>query len=674
MSKLEMKIHNNIVEHLGVKLYQNKPTNVIAEFVSNAWDADADNVFIKLEKAYIAISDDGKGMSFDTLANTYMVIGKSSRNINDLKATTAKGRKISARKGLGKLAGFGIANKYNVITKVKENSTIKITWFIMDYEDIIKEGSDTTYKPNVLIENKNIDDINYEQYKQYDHDNFIYDFIVKNKESSGTLVLLEDLKIRRALSPEQIKKSLGKRFVFLMSDQMKVFINNETVTKEFLPQFYFRVPKDGKTTITLSGGQEVSYWIGFTEKAMGDVDSNGIGIYAHEKLCVDRPFYFHLKGQEIWTRYVYGVFEADWLDEITEEDVIGTDRTTINWEREDTGELLEKGEDILRSAIQNYRTLREEKEETRLKEVFRENNIKVTDLEQSSIIGLIKSSTVKYDKKDIKETLGIMTKAWMREPVHKLIQDVWQKLGNRDIELEAINEQIDLLIKYSVPESISLAVEIAQRLNAITCMRDLVFHGREVDMQKLIERFPWLLGKRYSNMTANKTIQTLLDKKNRYSSGSMDGQLNKRPDFVFLEDGKSEIVVIEIKNPKEQLNYDNLLQLIAYKLALTEKMGIEVYGELIGNNPEALRNASEKDNSIRVRSWNDVYEQVAHEYFFMLIAMLEKNMDSIDSNDSRILSINEFGGEIMSSMIDKYSQEYDNVKEVSEFLNNLRKK
>lgn len=673
MSELEMKIHNNIVEHLGVKLYQNKPTNVIAEFVSNAWDADADNVFIKLEKSYIAISDDDKGMSFDTIANTYMVIGKSSRNINDLKATTAKGRKISARKGLGKLAGFGIANKYNVVTKVKENSTIKITWFIMDYEDIIKEGSDTTYKPNVLIENKNIDDINYEQYKQYDHDNFIYDFIVKNKESSGTLVLLENLKIRRALSLEQIKKSLGKRFVFLMSNQMKVFINNDQVTEEFLPQFYFRVPQSGKITIRLSGGQEVSYWIGFTENAMGDVDSNGIGIYAHEKLCVDRPFYFHLKGQEIWTRYVYGVFEADWLDEIAEEDVIGTDRTTINWEREDTSELLDKGETILRKAIQDYRALREKKEETRLKEAFRENNIKVTDLEQSSIIGLIKSSTVKYDKKDIKKTLGIMTKAWMREPVHKLIQDVWQKLGDRDIELEAINEQIDLLIKYSVPESISLAVEIAQRLNAITRMRDLVFHGREVDMQKLIERFPWLLGKRYSNMTANKTIQTLLDKKDGYSSSSMDDQLNKRPDFVFLEDGKSEIVVIEIKNPKEQLNHKNLLQLASYKYALAEIKGIEVYGELIGNNPEALRNASEKDNSIRVRSWNDVYEQVANEYFFMLIAMLKKNMDSIDSSDSRISSIHEFGGNIMSDMIDKYSQEYDDVKEVSDFLQKLKR-
>ncbi len=672
MSKLEMKIHNNIVEHLGVKLYQNKQTNVIAEFVSNAWDADADNIFIQLAKSYITISDDGKGMSFDTIANTYMVIGKSSRNINDLKATTAKGRKISARKGLGKLAGFGIANKYNVITKVKENGTIKITWFIMDYEDIIKEGSDTTYKPNVLIENKSIDDINYEQYKKYDHDNSIYDFIVKHKDSSGTLVLLEKLKIKRALSPEQIKKSLGKRFVFLMSGQMNVFINNDTVTEEFLPQFCFRVPQDGKTTIILSSGQEVSYWIGFTENAMGDVDSNGIGIYAHEKLCVDRPFYFHLKGQEIWTRYVYGVFEADWLDEIAEEDVIGTDRTTINWEREDTSELLDEGEAILRKAIQDYRAFREEKEETRLKEVFRENDIKVTELEQSSIISLIKSSTVKYDKKYVKETLGIMTKAWMREPFHKLIKEVWQKLGEHDIEITTINEQIELLVKYSVPESISLAVEIAQRLNAIACMRDLVFYGREVDMQKLIEKFPWLLGKRYSNMTANKKIQTLLDENSIHNPGSMDDQLNKRPDFVFLEDGKSDIVVVEIKNPKEQLNYDNLSQLTLYKYALTEKMERNVYGELIGNNPEALRKGS-GDHSIKIRSWNEVYEQVANEYFFMLIAMLEKNMDSIDSNDSRISSINEFGGKIMSSMIDKYSQEYDDVKEVSEFLQKLKR-
>lgn len=36
-----MKISHNVIEHLGLKLYQNKPTNVIAELISNAWDANA---------------------------------------------------------------------------------------------------------------------------------------------------------------------------------------------------------------------------------------------------------------------------------------------------------------------------------------------------------------------------------------------------------------------------------------------------------------------------------------------------------------------------------------------------------------------------------------------------------------------------------------------------------
>lgn len=33
--KFQLRFANNIIEHLGVKLYQNKPTNVIAEYVAN---------------------------------------------------------------------------------------------------------------------------------------------------------------------------------------------------------------------------------------------------------------------------------------------------------------------------------------------------------------------------------------------------------------------------------------------------------------------------------------------------------------------------------------------------------------------------------------------------------------------------------------------------------------
>ncbi|MGX2948932.1 ATP-binding protein, partial [Frederiksenia canicola] len=59
-----MKISHNIIEHLGLKLYQNKPTNVIAELVSNAWDANAKNLKINLQDSqrdfrFISIEDDG---------------------------------------------------------------------------------------------------------------------------------------------------------------------------------------------------------------------------------------------------------------------------------------------------------------------------------------------------------------------------------------------------------------------------------------------------------------------------------------------------------------------------------------------------------------------------------------------------------------------------------------
>ncbi len=41
---LVLRFSHNIIEHLGLKLYQNRPTNVVAELVSNSWDAGASNV------------------------------------------------------------------------------------------------------------------------------------------------------------------------------------------------------------------------------------------------------------------------------------------------------------------------------------------------------------------------------------------------------------------------------------------------------------------------------------------------------------------------------------------------------------------------------------------------------------------------------------------------------
>lgn len=36
-----LEFDHNVIEHLGIRLYQNKIVNVIAELVANCWDADA---------------------------------------------------------------------------------------------------------------------------------------------------------------------------------------------------------------------------------------------------------------------------------------------------------------------------------------------------------------------------------------------------------------------------------------------------------------------------------------------------------------------------------------------------------------------------------------------------------------------------------------------------------
>jgi signal transduction histidine kinase len=83
---LEMRFDPNTIEHLGVKMYATLPP-VIAEIVSNSYDAEAKNVKIWLydetSEKKIIIEDDGHGMSFDDINNQFLRIGRNRRKDTD---------------------------------------------------------------------------------------------------------------------------------------------------------------------------------------------------------------------------------------------------------------------------------------------------------------------------------------------------------------------------------------------------------------------------------------------------------------------------------------------------------------------------------------------------------------------------------------------------------------
>lgn len=113
--KLEMTISLNALEHLGMNLYSSIPA-VLSEIVANAWDADAREVAISIDKAAgtITITDDGLGMDRDGVVDRFLTVGFKRRDV--LGATTPAGRQPMGRKGIGKLSIFSVAQVAEVYT------------------------------------------------------------------------------------------------------------------------------------------------------------------------------------------------------------------------------------------------------------------------------------------------------------------------------------------------------------------------------------------------------------------------------------------------------------------------------------------------------------------------------------------------------------------------------
>ena len=112
----KMTVDLNVLDHLGINLYSNIAA-VLTEAVANAWDADAETVDIKIDpdRNWIEIVDDGIGMSVDDMNGKYLRVGYRRRDEDaEHGKTTAKGRPVMGRKGLGKLSLFSIANVIEV--------------------------------------------------------------------------------------------------------------------------------------------------------------------------------------------------------------------------------------------------------------------------------------------------------------------------------------------------------------------------------------------------------------------------------------------------------------------------------------------------------------------------------------------------------------------------------
>ena len=591
-----MKYAGRMVRHLGLQMYAG-PVPAIAELVANAWDADASRVSVDIPlgksvgpRDAITVSDDGAGMGWGDCEAKYMVIGRDARKEDGDR--TAGGRKRMAHKGLGKLAGFGIATKVEVAT-VRGG---KQTKFTLDYSAIenLKHGEAYVVDAESDAEAGGQD---------------------------GTTVRLTGLTLRRKIPKEQFIESMSRRFS-VISDRFEVAVNGKALERDARP-FQMRFPdgkhrfegetaRGGRSWTTVKDAGRIACWIGFTEKPIKEPALRGISVIARGKL-VQEPWFFEVAGGihgQHGMQYMTGEVEADFLDERT--DYVTTNRGGVMWSQDKPSKLLEWGQrrvaDVLRRWAEERGRIKFEKIKRDAPFMDRIGKFPVRDRkEMESVIEKMASIETIED-----ERLKELAATFINVYENRRLTDMVGKISSLDPSAQAAIYEI--LSDFKVVEAVALAQLVQTRLSIISKFKEMIEEGaREVpDMQSHLKNHPWLINPSYAGLIHEQTLDSTLKKEFGVGSGQRAGR--RRPDFFCLgELGRA--FVIEIKRPGARIGRKEIRQLEDYvdflvnenKKTTRKEDQKTFFGYLIGSefsdDTEGLRDRAAKDG-ITVTTWN----------------------------------------------------------------------
>ncbi|NQZ67693.1 MAG: ATP-binding protein, partial [Lentisphaeria bacterium] len=213
------------------------------------------------------------------------------------------------KKGLGKLSVFGICDTIEVVS-VKNGLK---NHFKMNLEDI--RNSQGEYEPEIVLKNEQTDD------------------------EKGTILYLKNIRRKSAFDLDKIALSISKKF--LIFDEMKtslylnesneIPVTNDLKFRELKTQFEWTFP-DKKYESEYEHWKDIQGTIFTLETPVKDTEMRGLYLTSRGKIVNTADFY-GARDNDQFHSYVTGYLEVDFIDDF-DEDVISTDRHSLNWENE----------------------------------------------------------------------------------------------------------------------------------------------------------------------------------------------------------------------------------------------------------------------------------------------------------------------------------------------------
>ena len=599
--KLEFTFEIGTIDHLGVKLYSTIPP-MIAELISNAWDADAHNVYLYFndkDTKSIIVKDDGSGMDFDELNDKFLKIGRNRRIASNSDKTLGE-RHVLGKKGLGKLSMFGIGKKITIST-VKDG---KKNSFIMDYDKIKACSQQKTYEPEI---------INYE---------------IETQESSGTEIKIENLARQSGFDLEAIRRNILSRFSIFSSDFIvhindndKLLIDtNGIITENY--QFKWEFPED---FCNEQKSFQDLYDFGINNDIIGTIYTSttplskkqqGIILFSRGKL-VQESMSFSERANDNFFQYMAGSFSVDFVDEAPDIDNCSTDRKSLAWDtygNTDLDLLKQLLEKIVSMTQNKWRQLRKEAKKQRIRERGVDLDKWIDDLNPAEKPLARKLVDAILENEAISE-----------ESVSNYIsyiKDMYGFTGFQDFtaKLDALgvlgNENaIKLLTDWAEIEAKEYAKISMGRIKTIEQFDKYIKENASENkvIQKFLEEFPWLLDPKMEKFEREVTYTNLLK---RTFPDDKELEINRRIDFLCTK-SSGVIHVIELKRPNIKLTSKQIQQIAEYVEFIKKQFpqsAEKVKGYLISDNmsyepgAETVRKGLESEN-IFVKSYSDLLSE-----------------------------------------------------------------
>jgi hypothetical protein len=322
-----MKLDLNVLNHLGFNLYSNVAA-VLSEAVANAWDADSPMVSITIDTTggLIEITDTGSGMTVVDANQRFLNVGYNKRRSEGTQSPG--GRVLMGRKGIGKLSLFSVAGSVTV-TSMKDGGLHGFKLSVPAIEEAIANNQE--YYPESVLPGD------------------------LPALSCGTMIRLSDLRKRAtAHTVSALRKRIARRFsVFGPEFQVKVngvavsVADRDDLSKaQFLWEFGTAAALPASETshvarratldsvVHVDGrDHSVRGWIGSARlpRDLVTIDSgnlNSIVVLARGRL-IQENILDRVNIGGLFTKYLTGQIEADFLDLDEEDDIATSDRQRV---------------------------------------------------------------------------------------------------------------------------------------------------------------------------------------------------------------------------------------------------------------------------------------------------------------------------------------------------------